>query len=112
MIFGTKVFYGVLMRHELALRKLTEYVARKAALLNQKYEVKDLVSPSIAPMMDKAIDKIVLTVSRRNGGLWCNLCEKRSFHKKGILSASYKGSSERYRKHGSRRTQQAVGGFE
>lgn len=72
------------MRHELALRKLTEYVARKAALLNQKYEVKDLVSPSIAPMMDKAIDKIVLTVSRRNGGLWCNLCEKGPFTKRGF----------------------------
>lgn len=72
------------MKQELALRKLTEYVARKAALLSQRYELRDLISPSIAPMMDKAIDKIVLIVARRNGGLWCNLCEKGPFTKRGF----------------------------
>lgn len=68
----------------MALRKLIEYVARKASFLSQKYELKDLVSPSIAPMMDKAIDKIVLIIAKRNGGLWCNLCEKGPFTKRGF----------------------------
>lgn len=72
------------MKQELALRKLTEYIARKAALLNQKYELKDLVSPSIVPVMDRVIDKIVITIARRNGGLWCNLCEKGPFTKRGF----------------------------
>lgn len=72
------------MRQELALKKLIEYVARKAALLSQRYELKDLISPSVAPMMDRAIDKIVITIARRNGGLWCNLCEKGPFTKRGF----------------------------
>lgn len=75
---------GVKMRQELAIRKLTEYVARKAAFLNQKYELRDLVAPSIAPMMDRVIDKITITIVRRNGGLWCNLCEKGPFTKRGL----------------------------
>lgn len=72
------------MRQELALKKLIEYVARKASLLNQKYELKELVSPSIAPMMDKAVDKIVTTIAKRNGGLRCNLCDKGPFTKRGF----------------------------
>lgn len=72
------------MRQELALRKLTEYVARKAALLNQKYELRDIVAPSIASVMDKTVDKIVVTIARKNGGLWCCLCEKGPFTKRGF----------------------------
>lgn len=72
------------MRHELALKKLAEYVARRAALLNQRYELKELVSPSVAPMMDKNIDKMVLSIVRREGGLWCNLCDKGPFTKRGF----------------------------
>lgn len=72
------------MRQELALKKLMEYVARKASLLGQKYELRELVTPSIAPMMDKAIDKIVTTIVKRNGGLWCNLCDKGPFTKRGL----------------------------
>lgn len=72
------------MRHELALRKLVEYVARRAALLNQRYELRELVSPSLSPMMDKAVDKIILSIVRRNEGLWCNLCDKGPFTKRGL----------------------------
>ncbi|MCC6015898.1 MAG: hypothetical protein LM582_02510 [Desulfurococcaceae archaeon] len=72
------------MRYELALRKLVEFVARRASALNQRYELRELVSPSITPLMDKAIDKIVLSIVRRDSGLWCNLCDKGPFTKRGF----------------------------
>ncbi|MEM0371365.1 MAG: hypothetical protein QXG46_02745 [Ignisphaera sp.] len=72
------------MRQELALKKLIEYVARRASLLSQKYELRELITPSIVSMMDKAIDKMVATIVKRNGGLWCNLCDKGPFTKRGF----------------------------
>jgi hypothetical protein len=72
------------MRHEIAMKKLVEYVARKASALSQKYALEDLVSPSIAPVLAKSIDRIASTIARKNGGLWCNLCEKGPFTKRGF----------------------------
>lgn len=83
--YYNRCYSGVtVMRQEIALKKLVEYVARKAALLTQRYELEDLVAPSIAPFFEKVIDKMVVTLVKRNGGLRCNLCDKGPFTKRGM----------------------------
>ncbi len=72
------------MRQGIALKKIIEYVARKASMLSQRYSLDDLVTPSIVPMFDKSIDKIVSVIVRNSNGLWCGLCEKGPFTKRGL----------------------------
>lgn len=72
------------MRQEIALKKIIEYTARKASSLNQRYEIEDLVTPSIADLVDRSMERIALTLVKRNGGLWCNLCSKGPFTKRGL----------------------------
>ena len=72
------------MRQEIALKKLVEYTARKASMLAQRYELSDLVAPSIAPIFEKSVEKIALTLVKRDGGLRCNLCNKGPFTKRGM----------------------------
>lgn len=72
------------MRQEIALKKIVEYTARKASSLNQRYEIEDLVAPSMATIVDRSMEKIALTLVKRNGGLWCNLCNKGPFTKRGL----------------------------
>ncbi|MCS7111930.1 MAG: hypothetical protein N3D82_03620 [Ignisphaera sp.] len=74
----------VVMRQEIAFKKMIEYTARKASLLNQRYEIEDLVAPSVASIVDRSMERIALTLVKRNGGLWCNLCSKGPFTKRGL----------------------------
>ncbi|MDK6028459.1 hypothetical protein QPL79_03700 [Ignisphaera sp. 4213-co] len=72
------------MRQEIALKKIVEYVARKAASLTQKYDLDDLVSPSIVPMFEKSVEKMASALVKRGSGLRCNLCDKGPFTKRGM----------------------------
>jgi len=83
--YYSRCYWGAtLMRQEIALKKLVEYVARKASALAQRYGLEDLVAPSIASLFEKTIDKMVITLVRRNGGMRCNLCDKGPFTKRGM----------------------------
>lgn len=72
------------MRQEIALKKIVEYVARKASSLTQKYELDDLVAPSIAPIFEKSVEKMASMLVKRNSGMRCNLCDKGPFTKRGM----------------------------
>lgn len=72
------------MRQEVAFKKMIEYIARKASLLNQRYEIDDLVAPSIAPAVDRSMERIAMTLVKRDGGLWCNVCSRGPFTKRGL----------------------------
>uniref|UniRef100_A0A7J3QDT4 Uncharacterized protein n=1 Tax=Ignisphaera aggregans TaxID=334771 RepID=A0A7J3QDT4_9CREN len=72
------------MRQEIAFKKMIEYAARKASSLSQRYNMEDLVAPSIAFIVDRSMEKIALSLVRKNGGLWCNLCGKGPFTKRGL----------------------------
>ena len=73
------------MKYELMIRKLAEYIARKASSMGQRYRLEDLVSPSIAPLLERSFEKIALSLIKdRNGFLWCRLCDKGPFTKRGF----------------------------
>lgn len=67
------------------IRRLVEYLARKASTMAQRYRLEDLVSPSIAPLLDRSLDKLCFSIIReKNGALWCRLCDRGPFTKRGF----------------------------
>jgi len=73
------------LRYEHMLRRLVEYLARKASMIGQKRSLEDTVGPAIAPMLEKSFEKIALSIARDNGGtFWCRLCDRGPFTKRGF----------------------------
>ena len=73
------------MKYETVMRGLVEYLARKASAMTQRYKLEDLVSPSIAPLLDRSFDKLCFSIIKeKNGALWCRLCDKGPFTKRGL----------------------------
>ncbi len=67
------------------LRKLVEYLARKASSMSQRYRLEDLVSSAIAPLLERSFDKLCASIIKdRNGALWCRLCNRGPFTKRGF----------------------------
>lgn len=71
-------------RQAVLIKRLAEHVARRASMLSQKYELSDLVPLSVAVTLDKAFERLVSAVARRNGGLWCGMCDRGPFTKRGF----------------------------
>ena len=73
------------MRLEAVVDRLVEYVARKASGLSTKHSLEALVGPSTASILRDRIDRIALFIAKqRNGALWCRLCGKGPFTKRGF----------------------------
>ncbi|RLG75295.1 MAG: hypothetical protein DRO12_05700 [Thermoprotei archaeon] len=73
------------MKLEVVVDKLVEYVARKASGLATKHTLEALLGPSTASIMKDRIDRIAMFVTKnKNGALWCRLCSKGPFTKRGF----------------------------
>ncbi len=76
---------GNTVRYEYVVRKLVEYLARKASGMTQRYELKDLVGSTASYLLERSFERIAASLYKTNGGsLWCRLCERGPFTKKGF----------------------------
>ena len=73
------------MRLEVVVDKLVEYVARRASGLSTRHSLESIVGPSTASMIKDRVERIALFIAKqRNGALWCRLCGKGPFTKRGF----------------------------
>ncbi len=70
---------------EIVVRRLAEYLARKASSMTQRYTLEDLVGSNLAPLIERSMEKLcAMVIKSRNGALWCRLCDRGPFTRRGF----------------------------
>ena len=73
------------MRYSLLIKRLVEYVIRKATSLPPKHDLKSIVGDEKARILERKLNSLASSLAiDRNGIIWCGICERGPFTKRGL----------------------------